>query len=293
MKNKLLLLVLLIQISFFVLINPQVKNNLKYNFNLFNNSSNLDEVKLENYVIGVVAAEMPASFSFESLKAQAVAARTFAYKKIINGSLTYDNLIYDKGQAYIDVDKMKDLWKSNFDEYYDKISNAVLSTKGEIISYNNAPINAYYFSLSNGKTENSSYVFGEQNYLVSVDSSWDKNNNQYEKETVISSSEFKNKLNIKDSDIIINDLIRNDSNRVEKIIVNNKSINGIEFRKLFNLRSTDFDININGDNVYIKTRGYGHGVGMSQYGANSLALNGKSYKDIIKYYYNNVTITKI
>ena len=293
MKNKLLLLVLLIQISFFVLINPQVKNNLKYNFNLFNNSSNLDEVKLENYVIGVVAAEMPASFSFESLKAQAVAARTFAYKKIINGSLTYDNLIYDKGQAYIDVDKMKDLWKSNFDEYYDKISNAVLSTKGEIISYNNAPINAYYFSLSNGKTENSSYVFGEQNYLVSVDSSWDKNNNQYEKETVISSSEFKNKLNIKDSENNINDLIRNDSNRVEKIVVNNKSINGVEFRKLFNLRSTDFDININGDNVYIKTRGYGHGVGMSQYGANSLALNGKSYKDIIKYYYNNVTITKI
>jgi stage II sporulation protein D len=293
MKNKLLLLVLLIQISFFVLINPQVKNNLKYNFNLFNNSSNLDEVKLENYVIGVVAAEMPASFSFESLKAQAVAARTFAYKKIINGSLTYDNLIYDKGQAYIDVNKMKDLWKSNFDEYYDKISNAVLSTKGEIISYNNAPINAYYFSLSNGKTENSSYVFGEQNYLVSVDSSWDKNNNQYEKETVISSSEFKNKLNIRDADIIINDLIRNDSNRVEKIVVNNKSINGVEFRKLFNLRSTDFDINIIGDNVYIKTRGYGHGVGMSQYGANSLALNGKSYKDIIKYYYNNVTITKI
>ena len=293
MKNKLLLLVLLIQISFFVLINPQEKNNLKYNFNLFNNSSNLDEVKLENYVIGVVAAEMPASFSFESLKAQAVAARTFAYKKIITGSLTYDNLIYDKGQAYIDVDKMKDLWKSSFDEYYDKISNAVLSTKGEIISYNNEPINAYYFSLSNGKTENSSYVFGEQNYLVSVDSSWDKNNNQYEKETVISSREFKNKLNIKDSDIMINDLIRNDSNRVEKIVVNNKSINGVEFRKLFNLRSTDFDININGDNVYIKTRGYGHGVGMSQYGANSLALNGKNYKDIIKYYYNNVTITKI
>ena len=293
MKNKLLLLVLLIQISFFVLINPQVKNNLKYSFNLFNNSSNLDEVKLENYVIGVVAAEMPASFSFEALKAQAVAARTFAYKKIINNDINYDDLKYDKGQSYISIDEMKNKWKNDFDKNYDIVSNAVLSTKGEILTFNNSPINAYYFSLSNGKTENSSYVFGEKSYLVSVDSSWDVNNKGFINISKVDINEFKSKLGITDDQIIIYDIIRNETNHVNKININNKTFSGIDIRKIFNLRSTDFDIKIKDNYIEFTTRGYGHGVGMSQYGANSLATEGKKYDEILKYYYNGVSIDKI
>ena len=292
MRNKLLSLVLLLQLGVFIFINPTVKSKLKYNINVYKDS-NLNNIKLENYVIGVVAAEMPASFSFEALKAQAVAARTFAYKKIINNDINYDDLKYDKGQSYISIDEMKNKWKNDFDKNYDIVSNAVLSTKGEILTFNNSPINAYYFSLSNGKTENSSYVFGEKSYLVSVDSSWDVNNKEFINISKVDINEFKSKLGIIDDQIIIYDIIRNETNHVNKININNKTFSGIGIRKIFNLRSTDFDIKIKDNYIEFTTRGYGHGVGMSQYGANSLATEGKKYDEILKYYYNGVSIDKI
>ena len=292
MRNKLLSLVLLLQLGVFVFINPTVKSKLKYNINIYKDS-NLNNIKLENYVIGVVAAEMPASFSFEALKAQAVAARTFAYKKIINNDINYDDLKSDKGQSYISVEEMKNKWKNDFDKNYDIVSNAVLSTKGEILTFNNSPINAYYFSLSNGKTENSSYVFGEKSYLVSVDSSWDVNNKGFINISKVDNNEFKSKLGITDDQIIIGDINRNETNHVNSIVINNKSFSGIDVRKIFNLRSTDFDIRINNNDIEFTTRGYGHGVGMSQYGANSLATEGKKYDEILKYYYNGVSIDKI
>ena len=292
MRNKLLSLVLLLQLGVFIFINPTVKSKLKYNINVYKDK-NLNNIKLENYVIGVVAAEMPASFSFEALKAQAVAARTFAYKKIINNDINYDDLKYDKGQSYISIDEMKNKWKNDFDKNYDIVSNAVLSTKGEILTFNNSPINAYYFSLSNGKTENSSYVFGEKSYLVSVDSSWDVNNKEFINISKVDINEFKSKLGIIDDQIIIYDIIRNETNHVNKININNKTFSGIGIRKIFNLRSTDFDIKIKDNYIEFTTRGYGHGVGMSQYGANSLATEGKKYDEILKYYYNGVSIDKI
>lgn len=293
MLNKLLTFIVVIEIILFIIINPVIKKDIKYRYSInIYKVSNIDKAKLENYVIGVVAAEMPATFSIEALKAQAVAARTFAYKKIINNKLNFDNLEIDKGQAYITNEEMKKNWGSKYNEYYKKISSAVLSTKEEIITYNDEAINAYYFSLSNGKTENSSSVFGEQKYLVSVDSPWDKDNSSYNKSVSISLDDFKNKLSINE-DIKINDIKRSNTNHVEKITINNKEYDGVQFRKLLNLRSTDFEIILNNDQVTINTKGYGHGVGMSQYGANSMALNGKTYEQIIKYYYKDVKISKI
>ena len=276
MLNKLLAFIVIIELLFLFIVNPSdnKKVNYKYSVNIYK-PSDLDKAKLENYVIGVVAAEMPATFSVESLKAQAVAARTFAYKKIINNKLDYNNLSTDKGQAYITVDEMKKKWGLKFDEYYKKIVNAVISTKNEIILYNDEVINAYYFSISNGKTEDSSYVFGDLNYLVSVESPWDKNYSSYSDSVNMSFNEFKN------------------TNHVEEIVINNKKYTGVEFRKLLNLKSTDFEIEINDINIKITTKGHGHGVGMSQYGANSMAIEGKNYEDIIKYYYKDVKITKI
>lgn len=290
MLNKLLFFVVIIEVALLVVNIDNNKKNYKYSIDILKNN-NVDNAKLDNYVIGVVAAEMPATFSSESLKAQAVAARTFAYRKIINNSLDYDSLANDKGQAYISKEEMKNKWDSSYNEYYSKIKDAVLSTSGIIITKNNMPINAYYFSLSNGTTENSSAVFNDESYLVSVDSSWDKEQNNYEKTITISKDEFCNKLNIK-GDIIINNIEKSNTNHVSNITINNVNFSGIDIRKKLNLRSTDFDIYID-DEIKIVTRGYGHGVGMSQYGANYLANNGKSYKEILNYYYKDIELSKI
>ena len=292
MKNKLLFLIIVIELFTLVLIKP-IKNKVyRYSTNVFK-SSNLNNEKLENYVIGVVAAEMPASFSFEALKAQAVAARTFAYNKISNNILNYDELVNDKGQAYISVDEMKDKWKDSFANNYDKISKAVLDTKGEIITYNDKPIMSYYFSVSNGKTEESSNVFSNQPYLLSVDSSWDINSKEYEKNMYMSKEEILKKLGINDNDLRISNIEHNSSNRIKSININGILYSGIDIRKKLGLRSTDFSFDLEENQVKIKTNGYGHGVGMSQYGANYLANQGKNSKEIIKYYYNGVNIKKL
>lgn len=292
MKNKLLFLIIVIELFSLVLIKP-IKNKVyRYSTNVFK-SSNLNSEKLENYVIGVVAAEMPASFSFEALKAQAVAARTFAYNKISNNVLNYNELVKDKGQAYISVDEMKDKWKDSFANNYDKISKAVLDTKGEIITYNDKPIMSYYFSVSNGKTEESANVFSNQPYLLSVDSSWDINSKEYEKNVYMSKEEVLKKLGISDNDLKISNIEHNSSNRIKSININGILYSGIDIRKKLGLRSTDFTFDLEENQVRIKTNGYGHGVGMSQYGANYLANQGKNYKEIIKYYYNGVNIKKL
>ena len=292
MKNKLLFLIIVIELFSLVLIKP-IKNKVyRYSTNVFK-SSNLNNEKLENYVIGVVAAEMPASFSFEALKAQAVAARTFAYNKISNNILNYDELVNDKGQAYITVDEMKAKWKDSFANNYDKISKAVLDTKGEIITYNDKPIMSYYFSVSNGKTEESANVFSNQPYLLSVDSSWDINSKEYEKNMYMSKEEILKKLGINENDLRISNIEHNSSNRIKSININGILYSGIDIRKKLGLRSTDFTFDLEENQVKIKTNGYGHGVGMSQYGANYLANQGKNYKEIIKYYYNGVNIKKL
>lgn len=291
-KKLLLVVIVVIEICLYLFINPSIKQRLKHIIDI-NRYPNIDNIKLDNYVIGVVAAEMPATFSFEALKAQAVASRTFIYRKIIDGNISYDYLNHDKGQAYLSNEELKERWKNNYDIYYNIIKKAVTDTNGEIITYNSNPIKAYYFSSSNGVTEDSKYVFGEESYLISVDSSFDKDSKEYEKEILIDKKSFYQKLELNDSVLKIDNVERNRTNHIEKITINDKLYSGIEIRKKLGLRSTDFDISVNNDNVKIITRGYGHGVGMSQYGANYLASNGKTYKEIINYYYNDVNITKI
>lgn len=293
MYKKLLLIIIFIEVFLYIFLGPNIKTKLRHvGFNKFNNV-NIDKIKLENYVIGVVAAEMPATFSFESLKAQAVVSRTFIYRKITNGNISYDNLSDDKGQAYITKKEMKDKWKNNYDEYYLKIKRAVEDTKDEIVVYNNEPIKAYYFSSSNGMTENSKAVFGEEEYLISVDTSFDKKSKEYEKEVIFSAKELLNKLNINSDVVNIGKIERSSTNHVISVEINSIIMSGIEFRRKLGLRSTDFDIFVNSNEVTVVTRGYGHGVGMSQYGANYLASNGKDYREIIKYFYHNVNIDKI
>ena len=292
MKNKLLFLLVIVEVFSIILYKENI-NKYKHSINIYK-GSNLEKEKIENYVIGVVAAEMPASFSFEALKAQAVAARTFIYNKLINNSVSIDALILDKGQAYISLGDMKSKWKDNFESNYQKISNAVLSTKGEIVTYDGKPINAYYFSMTNGKTEEAKNVFSEKPYLVSVDSPWDMNVNNFNVTNNYSLKDIKDKLGVKQNDdLVINDITYNSTNHVDTITINNNVYKGTDIRKKLQLRSTDFKIEILNDVVTIKTKGYGHGVGMSQYGANYLGNNGLNYKEILSYYYVNTLVENI
>lgn len=250
-------------------------------------------VDLEDYIIGVVAGEMPASFNMEALKAQAVAARSYAlYKqKNIKGYVLSASI---NDQVYLSEEQMKSKWGSDYEYYYERVKKAVNDTKGEVMTYNDQVIIAYYFAISNGFTESSSTVFNEtKDYLVSVPSEWDKNYQSYTSTASMLRENFCSRLNINCDNIVISNVERGSNNYVRKITINNQVFTGLQIFNKLNLKSTDFTITVNGGEVLIKTNGFGHGVGMSQYGAQGMANNGSNYKDILKHYYQNVKITNI
>ena len=255
-----------------------------------NKNSEIKEVNFEDYIVGVVAGEMPASFNIEALKAQAVVSRTYALYKIENNTDSILRTTTDD-QVYITNDEMKTKWGSDFDIYYKKVKEAVTSTKGIIMKQNNKLFKSFYFAMSNGYTEDSKMVFGESN-LESVASPWDNESlNKFKVSTTFTKDELKKILDV-DNIESINILSRDKTNRVSKIQINNKEYTGIEFRQLLKLRSTDFTIEIDAENYIITTLGYGHGVGMSQYGANGMANENHTYDEILKYYYKDIEITK-
>jgi len=292
MKNKILLIIIFLLCPFTFLINNKdnTKSDIKVEDNIIVNLKRNDEIislNLDEYIIGVVGKEMPASFYDEALKAQAVAARTFAYNYLEGNEIN----ISDKIQGYASINELKEKWQNDFDKYYNKIKNIVLSLDNEVIKYNGDIIKSYYYAISNGKTEDVMEVFNEElPYIEVVDSSFDSNVNKFEVTTSFSRENFCSLLNIECNDIKINDITKDESNRVKEITINSKKFSGIDVRKKLSLRSTDFNIEINNNQILITTKGYGHGVGMSQYGANYLASINYSYKDILNYYYKNIVI---
>lgn len=267
-----------------------IDNNIYVNVR--RNNGNIEKYELEEYIIGVVGAEMPASFNKEALKAQSVVARTYALKSIKNNKqLTSDN----STQNFKDNNELKKMWGINYKTYYNKIKSTVLETKGLYLSYNNDYVDAVYHSTSNGNTEDAVYVWGNSvPYLKSVSSEYDNTNKNYNITITLTYNEISNKLkNNIDSNTKFNIISKTSGNRVKEIEINGTTYSGVEFRKLLNLRSADFSIENNGANVVISTNGYGHGVGMSQYGANGMANNGSSYRDILLHYYTGVSIKNI
>ena len=249
------------------------------------------DMPLEEYVVGVVACEMPASFDIEALKAMAVAARTFALYKISTNK-NYKLSTTTKDQCYISKNQMKKNWKDNYEKNYNKILKAVNETSNEYLTYKDKVIISFYFSISNGYTENCENVFSQKlDYLKSVDSSWDKDYLYKEKTIKIDENVFLKKLGISSNKVSSIKIDRSSTGRINKIIINNKSFKGTTFRKLLSLRSTDVEIKVDNGKVIINTKGYGHGVGMSQYGANSMAKKGYKYDEILKYYYTGVEIS--
>ncbi|HHT38714.1 MAG TPA: stage II sporulation protein D [Mollicutes bacterium] len=270
---------------------PAPINETERKITLYRYNGIIEQIPIEQYVIGVVAAEMPASFEIEALKAQSVLARTYALKKTDEGIVLNDNVSH---QVYKDNQQLKQLWRNNFEKYYKKIEAAVKETKDETIRYNDNYIEAVYHSTSNGRTEDSITVWNNSYpYLKSVDSHWDLDASSYlkttEKEFDILKSligiDFTNETNIKI-------LSRTAGNRVKEVMIDNVVFSGIKLREMLGLRSADFEIEIKDGKAVFITRGFGHGVGMSQYGANGMAKEGYTYKEILKHYYPGTQIKK-
>ena len=249
-------------------------------------------LELEDYVTGVVGAEMPALFSSEALKAQAVIARTYALKANSMGQVLSDN---ESTQSYKDNGELASLWGGSYSSYYSKIKDAVNSTKGVYLTYNGNYIEAVYHSTSNGRTEDSSNVWGNSYpYLVSVDSVYDNTNPSFSISKSFSYSDLSSKLGIGvNSSSEFNILGYTSGGRVSSISIDGNQFSGVSFRSMLGLRSADFDIVKNDDGVVITTRGYGHGVGMSQYGANGMGKAGYSYSDILLHYYPGVSLGQL
>ena len=257
----------------------------------------IKKVKLEDYVVGVVAGEMPVYFHIEALKAQAVAARSYVLKRIqYNKDKDYDVLDSVLNQVYLDDDYLKKSWGQNYAKNMLKIKTVVLETKGEYIEYDGKIADALYFSTSNGFTENSEEIFGfEAPYLRSVESIWDKETSPVFNDSKSYRLEyFFNILSINCKDKIKIDILRKSSTgRILELVINDKKMTGSELVSKLKIRSNDFEIIINDKEVTIKTTGYGHGVGMSQYGALGMAQNGYLYDEILRYYYKGTKIGKL
>ncbi|WP_244833683.1 stage II sporulation protein D [Clostridium sp. BJN0001] len=267
-------------------------------------------IDLEEYVMGVVCAEMPAEFNEEALKAQAVAARTYYMSKRktkCTVAKKYGGEICATAhcQAYMSKEERMSLWsKKKADEYWDKIKDAVSETEGEILTYDNKLVEyPEYFAISPGKTEDCADVFSfNVPYLKSEESKGEEIAPKYSSEKSISMDEFINTIKSKYPSCNINrsnfkDIVKicdfTGSGAVKNMLIGNEKIKGSKFRSLFSLNSTDFKLEYTSDKVNVYCTGYGHNVGMSQWGANVLAKKGYSYEEILKHYYNGVDIDKI
>lgn len=244
-------------------------------------------IPLEEYLIGVLSGEMPVSFEEEALKAQAVASRTF----VLSRNLKVDNTT--NTQVYLSDQERKKEWKSKYQEYTKKLEKAVNETKGEVMTYQGKYISALFFSSSNGHTVNSEDYFSNQvSYLKSVDSHWDLTIDPHHTKTkVFTKKELARIFQV--SSIQMNITSYTKSGYVKSVVVNDKEYTGKEIREKLNLASSCFQVELTSKGYKFTTHGSGHGVGMSQYGAQAMALEGKDYKEILHHYYQNVQIESI
>lgn len=243
-------------------------------------------INLDEYLLGVVAGEMPASFELEALKAQVVASRTFVHSR----SLQVDNTT--NSQVYLTNEQMQKNWKDKYEEKKAKITQAINETKDQVMKYNGEHISALFFSSSNGYTENSEdyFIGGSIPYLKSVKCEWDLQiDPTVKREKKFTKEQLQDKFSCKTLDFSVTSYKK--SGRVETLIVDGKEYTGRKVRELLGLASSCFTIELKENQYVFTTLGSGHGVGMSQYGAQGMALEGKKYDEILHYFYTGVEIT--
>lgn len=264
----------------------------------------------DDYVRGVVAAEMPAEYPLEALKAQAAAAFTYASEQrayhrahprtaaVIGGADISDDPSHY--QAFISEAQARRRFGSDFDWQWKKITEAVAAVHGQALTQNGRLINALYFSCSAGKTESSRSIWGDTvPYLVEVGSAWDSSAPDYKSTVNVSQAAFEKDVKSAYAGVSlganpsgwITVASRSDAGGVLAAVVGGKTVSGGSIQSLFGLRSTHFDVQFSNGKFIFNVLGDGHGVGLSQYGANVLAKQGKSWKDIVKYYYTGINIT--
>ncbi len=306
MKKVIIFTILLIFIPFFIVtlfgMGDITEIQLKYVSNKTVrvkrlSTDKVEEVPLEEYIVGVLAGEMPIDFELEALKAQAVASRSYVLKRMeYNKDNEYDVVDSVLNQVYLDDDYLKETWGNNYTIKINKLRTAVNETYNEYMEYDGEIIDALFFSTSNGYTEDSHLVFNlELPYLKSVESSWDQEvSSAFSSKYTYSLQEFYEKLGLEYKDKLeVEILERSSTNRVLKLKINGQEFEGTTLYNKLGLRSTDFEITQVGSNVVFDMKGYGHGVGMSQYGALGMAKQGYTYDEILKHYYTGVTIKKI
>ena len=277
--------------------------------NIYNHKTGkTQKMNIEEYLYGVLSGEMPSDFDIEALKAQAVAARTYVMYNQEKGSSKHKGSAvctdYTHCQEYKSEEELK---KSKGEDWiknsYPKIKQAINETKGHIITYDGSPILPLYFSTSSGKTENSEEVFSaEYPYLRSVDSPYDKYAPKYASTLKITNKDFVSKLKNIYTDININEnnlssqikiVSRSDGGAVNKIKLGNKELTGRDMRNILNLNSANFEVKFDGNTLDFIVKGYGHGVGMSQWGAEGMAQEGYKYYKILSHYYKDTEIKDI
>ena len=245
------------------------------------------EMTLRDYLVGVVMAEMPAEFQLEALKAQAVAARTYTLSRLAQGGMLSDDPAVC--QAFIPPERAQEKLGENWENLLWKLRCAVEETDGEVLLYDGALISATYFSCSGGTTEDAAAVWGgDVPYLVSVDSPGEEMADAYESEAVFSYAQLEEMLEI--DTISVGDVTYTDGGGVAEISIGGKTFSGTQLRKRLGLRSTKFTMELAPETVTFYVLGNGHRVGMSQYGANAMAQAGKSYEEILKWYYTGVEL---
>jgi stage II sporulation protein D len=247
------------------------------------------KLDIEQYVVGLVAAEIPINYNREAIKAQCVIARTNVVKKIgSRDTLNTSDLNLD----YMNMVEMEQYWGyDKFFDHYNLLREMVMETKGEIIEYENQPIEAAFHEVSIGKTRSAKSAMKSDNYpyLLSVDSVKDIESEEYLKSTTVTYEKLRNQFKLEgrqEPKVIKTDEL----GYVEQISVDGKIMSGEQFRKILSLPSACFEIRTDSKGIKIISKGKGHGLGLSQYGANEMAKSGKNYKEILNYYYNNISI---
>jgi len=262
----------------------------------------------EEYIVGVLAAEMPASFELDALRAQAVAARSFILYRIQvyrahgtppehHGADSCTNFAHCV--AWRSIDEARERWGDNADRYESRLREAVESTRGVYMTHDGGVVRAFFFAMSNGRTENVEDVWSANlPYLRSVESVGYEHTANFETQVEIPVTEFVDLLRAERPELLvggilseaIGEITHTDGGRVARIQIGNQSFRGVEIRRIFGLRSADFEISTDDEYVYFTVRGFGHGVGMSQHGANALARQGLDWREILMTYYYGVEI---
>ena len=268
------------------------------------NGDEVQEMNMQSYLVGVVAAEMPASFEPEALKAQSVAARSYALYCAATGRHGDTAQVctdFACCQAWSSDDTLRRNWGDGYDEKLEKIKTAVETTAGEYLCYDGAPVFAAFHSSSAGATEDCGAIWNARPYLVSVDSPETAEEvPNYISSVELSALDFRDTVLYArpDADFTgdesgwIGEITRDESGRVASAVLGGEKLSGTELRSLFSLRSTAFTLEYTGSSFLFTVTGFGHGVGMSQYGANAMAKSGADYREILAHYYPGTQLVK-